>query len=84
MSTTIDPRSRVAKKPGAAPEPARTVEGASPQPVSGFNGNRRVPPPVNEPVRSYAPGTSERAALKDRLKSMAAERIDIPLIIGGR
>jgi 1-pyrroline-5-carboxylate dehydrogenase len=84
MSTTIDPRSRVAKKPGAAPEPARTVERASPQPVSGFNGNRRVPPPVNEPVRNYAPGTSERTALKDRLKSMAAERIDIPLIIGGR
>jgi 1-pyrroline-5-carboxylate dehydrogenase len=84
MSTTVDPRSRVAKKPGATPEPARTVERASPQPVSGFNGNRRVPPPVNEPVRNYAPGTSERTALKDRLKSMAAERIDIPLIIGGR
>jgi len=51
--------------------------------VTGFNGNRRVPPPVNEPVKSYAPGSPERAALKDRLRSMSNERIDIPLIIGG-
>src|SRR5256885_17166818 len=51
--------------------------------VSGFNGNRRVPPPVNEPVKSYAPGSAERAALKERLRSMANERVDIPLIIGG-
>jgi 1-pyrroline-5-carboxylate dehydrogenase len=49
----------------------------------GFNGTRRVPVPVNEPVKSYAPGSPERASLKDRLKSMAAERVDIPLIIGG-
>jgi 1-pyrroline-5-carboxylate dehydrogenase len=50
----------------------------------GFNGTRRVSPPVNEPVRSYAPGSPERAELKTRLDSMAAERIEIPLIIGGR
>src|SRR5437764_1060903 len=52
--------------------------------LTGFNGNRRVPPPVNEPVKSYAPGSAERAALKDRLQSMSNERIDIPLIIGGK
>ncbi len=23
--------------------------------LAGFNGNRRVPPPVNEPIKSYAP-----------------------------
>jgi 1-pyrroline-5-carboxylate dehydrogenase len=45
---------------------------------------RRVPPAVNEPVKSYAPGTPERAELKARLASMATERIDIPLIIGGK
>jgi 1-pyrroline-5-carboxylate dehydrogenase len=39
--------------------------------------------PVNEPVRSYAPGSPERAALKARLASMAAEQIDIPIVIGG-
>ena len=36
-----------------------------------FNGHRRVPPPVNEPVRSYAPGSPERASLKARLAAMA-------------
>ena len=49
-----------------------------------FAGNRRVPPPVNEPVKSYAPGSPERVELKARLKSMAAERIEIPLRIGGK
>ena len=49
-----------------------------------FAGVRRVPPPVNEPINSYAPGTPQRAELKARLTSMAAEKIDIPLIIGGR
>ena len=52
--------------------------------VSSFAGVRRVPVPVNEPVKSYAPGSPERAELKARLDSMAAERIDIPVIIGGR
>jgi 1-pyrroline-5-carboxylate dehydrogenase len=49
-----------------------------------FAGVRRVPEPVNDPNRSYAPGSPERAELKARLKAMAAERIEIPLIIGGR
>jgi 1-pyrroline-5-carboxylate dehydrogenase len=49
-----------------------------------FSGNRRVPPPVNEPVRSYAPGSPERSELKERLQSMAGERIEIPLVVGGR
>jgi 1-pyrroline-5-carboxylate dehydrogenase len=49
-----------------------------------FNGNRRVPPPVNEPVRSYAPGSPERVELKASLKALADTRLDIPLIIGGR
>lgn len=53
-------------------------------PLSGFNGRRRVPPPVNEPVRSYAPGSPEKAELKARLGSMAQERIEIPLMIGGQ
>jgi len=53
-------------------------------PLAGFNGTRRVPPPVNEPVKSYAPGSPERAALKSRLASMQKERVDIPLVIGGR
>src|SRR4029079_3241557 len=56
----------------------------SPSAIAGFNGNRRVPPPVNEPIKSYAPGSPERAQLKARLKEMSNERIDIPAIIGGK
>jgi 1-pyrroline-5-carboxylate dehydrogenase len=52
--------------------------------IVGFNGARRTPPPVNEPVRSYAPGTPERAELKARLDSMSAEQADIPIVVGGR
>lgn len=39
--------------------------------------------PVNEPNLAYLPGSPERIDLKARLSSMSAERIDIPLIIGG-
>jgi len=49
-----------------------------------FNGRRRVPVPVNEPIKSYAPGSPERASLKARLKTMAAETVDMPLFIGGK
>ena len=49
-----------------------------------FNGHRRVPPPINEPIKTYAPGSPERASLKARLKTMAAETVDMPLIIGGK
>jgi 1-pyrroline-5-carboxylate dehydrogenase len=44
---------------------------------------RRVPAPVNEAVRAYAPGTLERQELKARLDSVSRERIEIPLVIGG-
>ncbi len=50
----------------------------------GFNGIRPVPPPVNEPVKAYAPGSPERAELKARLQGMTQVRTHIPLIIGGR
>lgn len=53
-------------------------------PLAGFSGTRRVPPPVNEAIKSYAPGSPERAALKVRIQEMSNERIDIPLIIGGK
>jgi len=49
-----------------------------------FSGHRRIPPPTNEPIRSYAPGTPERASLKARLAAMAGEQIEIPVVIGGR
>jgi 1-pyrroline-5-carboxylate dehydrogenase len=49
-----------------------------------FGGHRRIPPPVNEPIHAYAPGSAERASLKKRLGEMAGEKIEIPLVIGGK
>jgi 1-pyrroline-5-carboxylate dehydrogenase len=48
------------------------------------NGIVPVPPPVNEPIRSYAPGSPEKASLKERLQEMLREEIEMPLIIGGK
>jgi len=42
------------------------------------------PAPVNEPVRGYEPGSPERAELEARLRQMEGERIEIPLVIGGK
>ena len=50
----------------------------------GFNGTRRGAPARQRAGQGYAPGSPERAELKARLKEMAAERIDIPLVIGGK
>ena len=52
--------------------------------LTGFNGVRRVPQAVNEPIRSYAEGSPEKKALKERLERMASERVEIPVIIGGK
>ncbi len=79
MSAPAAPKSR------PAPEAADSIPVPSaPAPhLANFNGIRRVPPAVNEPVRSYAPGSPERASLKSRLAAMAAERVEIPIVIGG-
>ncbi len=77
--------------PAARPPKPATARGAvADRPTSdraatgpSFTGTRRVPPPVNEPVRAYPPGSPERKSLKARLEAMAKERVDIPLIIGG-
>src|SRR5215210_7769938 len=69
------------------PEPATPAQQPSPlgaAAISTVAGVRRVPQPVNEPNRSYAPGSPERTDLKARLETMAAEKLDIPLVIGGR
>ena len=48
-----------------------------------MSGSYRVPEAVNEPVRSYAPGTAERSELKDALRTMADQEAEIPVIVGG-
>jgi 1-pyrroline-5-carboxylate dehydrogenase len=42
-----------------------------------------VPVPVNEPVKTYAPGSRERAALEAKIKELGGERPDLTMTIGG-
>ena len=44
----------------------------------------RFPKPINEPVKAYAPGSSEKASLKKALAQISSEEWDIPLVIGGK
>lgn len=50
---------------------------------TGTNGRFDPPIPMNEPVLDYAPGSPERAELKEELARMLGEVVEIPLIIGG-
>jgi 1-pyrroline-5-carboxylate dehydrogenase len=43
-----------------------------------------VPFPGNEPIKGYAPGSPERAALEQKIKEMAGERAELTMTIGGR
>ena len=43
-----------------------------------------VPVAKNEPVKSYAPGSPERAALKVKLEELRNTEVELPMIIGGR
>ena len=49
-----------------------------------MNSSAKIPTPVNEPVLTYAPGTRERADLKQALKDMSSRQIEIPVVIGGK
>ena len=42
------------------------------------------PAPINEPIKSYAPGSPERAQLKQRIDELRGQVIEIPLVIGGK
>src|SRR3954466_14802127 len=44
----------------------------------------RAPPPRNEPVLNYAPGSPERAALERRLAELADEKAELTSTLGGR
>jgi 1-pyrroline-5-carboxylate dehydrogenase len=43
-----------------------------------------VPPPVNEPILTYAPGSAERAELEVTLARMQGEQVELTQTIGGR
>jgi 1-pyrroline-5-carboxylate dehydrogenase len=85
-SSAAQVRAHDAPVPGtpSQPVPSRAPEDGGSAGLVGFTGTRRIPKPGNEPVRTYAPGSTEKQELKARLRTMAAERVDIPLIIGGK
>lgn len=44
----------------------------------------KVPKASNEPVYDYAPGSVHRANLKNALKQLRSQKLDIPMHIGGK
>lgn len=44
----------------------------------------QLPEVRNEPVKSYAPGSPERKALKQKLEELNRGGLDLPMIIGGK
>jgi 1-pyrroline-5-carboxylate dehydrogenase len=44
----------------------------------------RVPPPKNEPVLNYAPGSAEREGVKKAIAELKANPIEIPMYINGK
>ena len=48
-----------------------------------FDAVTSVPVPANEPVKTYAPGSSERAAMETKLKDLAREPVDLTMTVGG-
>ncbi len=43
-----------------------------------------VPVPLNEPIRTYAPGSQERALLEARIKELAGQRAELTMTIAGQ
>ena len=41
------------------------------------------PAPANEPTRSYAPGSAERAALEAKVKELAGEQVELTSTVSG-
>jgi len=49
-----------------------------------MNAKFKTPPVVNEPIKSYAPGTAERKALKAKIAELWGKTVEIPMVIGGK
>ncbi len=47
-------------------------------------GNFNIPKPVNEPIKSYAPGTPERETLQAEMKRIMSSEAEIPMRIGNQ
>ena len=49
-----------------------------------MNGFFKIPTAVNEPIKSFAPGTIDREELRRTLKEMRSQVIDVPMYIGDK
>lgn len=49
-----------------------------------YNNIPQVPSPINEPIKSYSPGSKEKDSIKNKLKELLRAQIEIPMIIGGK
>jgi len=48
------------------------------------NAHFEIPIPVNEPVKEYRPGSSEKIELKKELNNFKSKEVDIPMYIGDK
>ena len=48
-----------------------------------FDAVTSVPVPANEPVKSYASGSAERAWLETKIKELVGEQVDLTMTVGG-
>jgi 1-pyrroline-5-carboxylate dehydrogenase len=48
-----------------------------------FDAVTAVPVPGNEPVKTYAPGSPERASLETKIKELAGAQVDLTMTVGG-
>jgi 1-pyrroline-5-carboxylate dehydrogenase len=48
------------------------------------HGLPRPPEPYNEPIKGYGPGSPERDELRSRLDELAGQKLEAPLVIGGK
>ena len=66
MAATTIPATTPSEKAAAASTQADEAMRPTSAPLAGFSGTRRVPPPVNEPVKTYAPGSPEKRRAQRR------------------
>jgi len=48
------------------------------------NAQFTIPTPINEPIKMYGPGSVEKAEIKAELARQKSQKVEIPLVIGGK
>src|SRR4051812_5636472 len=74
---------RPIRRPRSAPTSPPRLLTLQSAPVTA-HGLPRPPVPYNEPIKSYAPGSPERDAVRKRLDELSGQQMQLPLVIGGK